>query len=128
MAGLAEEIRDAAVHPHAAADLVDQAQLLVGVGQLLGKAVELLLHPRELELIVKHRRQQCRLACKRLAGIGGHFPRLVDQPARIDRKPAANAKHIFAGFKILGSRGQADDPGDLPPLYAGTNGQQNSGK
>ena len=61
-ARLLEEIARAAVDPHAAADLVDQAQFFVGVGQLPGERIELGSRPARRTWSRTMREQQARLA------------------------------------------------------------------
>ena len=71
IARLLEEVRSPAVHPHAAADLVDQAQFFVSGGELLGKIVELLAHARQSQLVAEHRGELHGLACDGLTAVAG---------------------------------------------------------
>ncbi len=92
-ARLLEEVAGAAVDLHAAADLVDQAQFFVGVGELAGERIELLLPGRRARtwsrIMPSSRRG---LALDRFVAVGRQLVGLLVEPDAVEPEPAADAE------------------------------------
>ena len=95
-AGLLEEVVGAAVDSHAAADLVDQAEFFVGVGELSGEGIEFAFEAGEANLVAQHVEKHAGLPLHGLIVEGGSFLGLLIEPDAVEAEAAADADDIFA--------------------------------
>ena len=72
-----------------AAELIDQAQLFVRVGELAGEGVELLFEPGETDLVADHSEQQSALANDRFVAVNRQLFGLLIEPDPVDSRRMA---------------------------------------
>ncbi|CAA9409602.1 MAG: hypothetical protein AVDCRST_MAG64-2207 [uncultured Phycisphaerae bacterium] len=116
LARLAEEVGGAAVDLHPAADLVDQRQFLVRVGELAGERVELLLEAVELDGVARHRLEHAGRAEQRLAAVRRQRVGGGREPAAVEAELRAAAQDVLGQRERVRTGGQHEHGGDLPLL------------
>ncbi len=100
-ARLLEEIVRGAVDAHPAADLVDQAQFLVGVGQMAGEGIQLGFQASQAKLIFEHAQDQAGLSLHGFFGVSEQLLGLLAEPGAVESEAAANPQDFLGEVEIL---------------------------
>src|SRR5450432_2032913 len=104
-AGLFEEIGRWAVDAHTAADLVDEIQFFVGIGEVSGERIQFSFQAAEAKLIFVCSEHQACLSLNLLFAVGDKFLGLLTKPGSVESEPAADAEDFLGEVEIAAAAG-----------------------
>ncbi len=125
---LLEKVIGAAVDSHAAADLVDETEFFVGVGELSGEGIEFAFEAGEAYLVAQHVEKHAGLTLHGLIVEGGSFLGLLIEPDSVEAEAAADADDIFAELEGGALGGEDEDADELAALDVRESSEDDSGE